>query len=1001
MSQEVAAHHPGFDLQLLGGFHLTVEGVSRPGLEKTRWQELIAYLVLQRPASVPRAQVAFALWPDTREAQALTNLRNLLHRLPEVWPDCMQCIHIDRHTVQWQPQVAWFCDVVEFEDRLAQAAHATNPAEERHCLMLAVTSYRGELLPGHWGEWLLTARGRLHQRYVETVEQVATLCAAEAEFAQAIRFVERLLADDPLREAHYRWLMRLHLANGDRAGALHTYYQCSRTVQRELGVSPSPPTMAAYQDIVAQPGQLELRLTAAGTLEPPLVGRGAAWQLLLDDWRRLATGSPTTHCALISGEPGIGKSRLVQEFAAWAARQGATVAVAQAYTSDHALPYGPITSWLRGFALERVSPDWRHELACLLPEVGNSLALTPASGGRQQLYAALVAVTLAQPQPIVLVLDDAQWADRESLAWLHHVLRMDLRARLLIVITHSNGHLPAEESLSTLLADVARLRRLGHLTLTRLTCDETAALASRLLGHAISPSASEALYRHSEGNPLFVVETVRAHPAAFAVTAQPDCMPALAELSPHLQTVLHARLSTLSPRARAVIDIAAVIGRSFRADAVALAGSLGRDTLLLGLDELWHHQVVREVDDGRYDFSHDSLRQVVYDRLSRSRRQYLHGRVAEALQAVYGEHAEQQSGELARHYELAGERTAAVGWYRRAAEAARRVYANTETIVRSDKALTLAQQLADEAPTRAQREALLQLQADILSERDWTWRLLGQIGTFQQDVARLHALATELGDLALQARSARREAFVLYRFCRFVEAGAAAQRAIELGRQTGQRLDEAHSYALLGRTRRALGDYAGAVQALEMARRITAELQNPIEEVHCLSYLSTAYLLQDDYQAAYHLAQEALSLCKRAGLEAHRRFALGDLGAAAAVSGDPVQAEAWLNESLAIARRVSDRTQEVFCLGHLGWLAVRQGRGIEARTQLQVAFDVAVQADLFIYRPWLLAGRACAHRLCHDRAQAHDDAQQAVQLAQSFGQPAEQALARRILDDLT
>ncbi len=993
-------HHPCFELQLLGGFHLTVEGVSRPGLEKTRWQELIAYLVLQRQIPVPRAQVAFALWPDTREAQALTNLRNLLHRLPEAWPHCMQCIQIDRHTVQWQPQAPWACDVVEFEDRLAQAVHATNPAEERHCLMQAVTSYRGELLPGHWGEWLLTARGRLHERYVETLERAATLCAADAEFTQAIRLVERLVFEDPLREAQYRWLMRLHLANGDRAGALHTYFQCSRILQREFGVPPSPPTVAVYEQVVAETGQPVLRLTTAGALDPPLVGRSVTWQQLLDVWRRLVMGPPAAHCLLVSGEPGIGKTRLVEELVSWAARQGATVAAAQAHVIENALPYAAVVAWLRGFVLDRKNPAWQQELVRLLPELADGPVVVPATGDRQRLYAALVGVAVAQRQPLVLVLDDTQWADGESLAWLHHVMRMDLRVRLLIVLTHADADLPVEEPLKPLLADMARLRRLTHIRLARLTWEETTILASRLLGYAISPSASEALYRHSEGNPLFVVETVRAHPAAFADNAQPDRMPSLAELSPHLQAVLQARLTMLSPRARAVLDIAAVIGRSFRADAVALAGSLERDTLLLGLDELWHHQVVREADDRRYDFSHDSLRQVVYDRLSRSRRQYLHGRVAEALQAIYGEHAEPQSGELARHYELAGERAAAVGWYRCAAEAARRVYANTETIVLSDRALTLAQQLADEAPTRAQHEALLRLQADILSERDWTWRLLGQIGTFQQDVARLHALATELGDLALQARSARREAFVLYRFCRFVEAGAVAQRAIELCRQAGQRLDEAHSHALLGRARRALGDYAGAVEALETARRLTVVLQNPIEEVHCLSYLSTAYLLQDDHQAAHRHAQEALALCEWAGLVAHRRFALGDLGAAAAASGDPVQAAAWLNESLAIARQVDDRTQEVFCLGHLGWVAVRQGHGAEARIQLQAAYDLAVQADLHVYRPWLLAGRAVAHQLCDDHACARDDAHQSLALARAFGLPAEQALAQRILDDL-
>jgi hypothetical protein len=132
----------------------------------------------------------------------------------------------------------------------------------------------------------------------------------------------------------------------------------------------------------------------------------------------------------------------------------------------------------------------------------------------------------------------------------------------------------------------------------------------------------------------------------------------------------------------------------------------------------------------------------------------------------------------------------------------------------------------------------------------------------------------------------------------------------------------------------------------------------------------------------------------------HRRFPLGDLGAAAIELGRDQHGESWLAESLALAQQISDRTQQVFCLGHLGWLAVRRQQGSLARQHLEGAYELAVQSDLFVYRPWLLAGLAQAHAHLADRASSQEHAKQALTLAQEYGLSQEEALARSLLGRL-
>ena len=240
-------------IQLLGGFRLVSDTTPLTTLDLPRLQALLAYLVLHRAAPHARSHLAFGLWPDTTEAQARTNLRTLLHRLRQALPDADQFLHIDAQTVQWRTDASWTLDVADFEHALAQADHAEHhgdPTTLRKALAEAVERYHGDLLPAWYDDWVLLERERLRQLFLTALERLILILEQEGAYAAAIGHAQRLLRHDPLHEATYQHLMRLHALSGDRASALRVYHTCATVLERELGVEPSPTTRAAYERLL-------------------------------------------------------------------------------------------------------------------------------------------------------------------------------------------------------------------------------------------------------------------------------------------------------------------------------------------------------------------------------------------------------------------------------------------------------------------------------------------------------------------------------------------------------------------------------------------------------------------------------------------------------------------------------------------------------------------------------------------------------------------------------
>lgn len=653
-------------IRLLGRFELLLPGNVDAAPESARAESLLAHLLLHRDAPQPRRQVAALLWPDSTEAQARTNLRHLLHTLRARSPAVADLLEVTARTLRWHADV-WL-DVAEFDRLLATGADGRCAA-----LRAAVALYGGDLLDGHDDEWLQADRDRLRARFRDALAELAALNEARGEPGEAVVHAERLLREDPLREDTYRRLMRLHDAGGDRARAVAVYHECASTLERELGVAPSAATRAAYEALL--PGVPSVP-QAEG---PPLVGRAAERARLTAAWRAAETGR--AELVVVGGEPGVGKSRLVEEFRAWCARRGAAVADAHCYAAEGELAYGPVVAWLRGPALRprlrRLDGARLTEIARLLPELLVEVPGLEPPGGlpagelRHRLLDAVAEGVLTSGAPVLLTLDDLQHADRETCALLHYLLRVRPQARLLVVATARLEEIDAGHPARELLAGLHALDRCAEIELGPLAPGETAVLAERLTGDPLPAPDAARLHAETDGNALFVVEALR---AGWAPGRPPG---------PRVQAVIGARLAQLSPSARGLAEAAATIGREFRVDVLGEVADLDDDALVRGLDELWRRRVVRERSPDTYDFGHQRIREVAAAAVGPLRRRRLHERIARALARVDAA----DPARIAAHHELAGEAADAVGWYRRAAEAAQLRHADRQAVDLLERAL--------------------------------------------------------------------------------------------------------------------------------------------------------------------------------------------------------------------------------------------------------------------------------------------------------------------------
>lgn len=718
-------------IELLGKLRFTFGQHLITSVNTNRMRSLLAFLLLNSDVAQSREHLAFLLWPESGDAQARTNLRQLLYNLRRALPVECSLLVTDNQTVCWRADPSCTIDVVEFEAAVqkAEAAKDGDLTAAREALEEAARLYQDDLLPDLYDDWLQPKREQLRHQLAEVLSRLASLLEKIGDYAAGIRHATRLVALDPLREAYYQTLMLLHLRNHDRSSALRVYHQCMRNLQRELGVSPSKEIQAIFMQVLKSEDQQDVPTELppyAATKPLPMVGRKVEWERLLGCWHLVTEGE--AHFALIMGEPGIGKTRLAEALLDSCSRNShCAVARGRCYPAQGQLAYGPVTELLRSepmrVARAQLPKPQLAELARVLPEilVENPEIAPPQplteSWQRLHLYEALNAMFSKALKPLLLLIDDLQWCDKDSFEWLHSLFRSGAAERVLVLGTVRPEETGRDHPLSSLVLLLRQSGQLSEISLAPLSADETAALAAQIATRKCDPAFLSGLYQATKGNPLFVVESVRASLEDQSTSSAP----------PRVQAVIAARLAQLSPSAYELAGLSATIGRPFSFDLLAKATDWDEESLSRALEELWQRRIIDGQGAATYDFTHHLLREVAYTELSPIRRRSLHLRLARALEELYAPNLEGVSGRLAAHYDAAGMAEQAIRLYSIAASVARQRFADAEAADLIRRALLLCYDFPETAKrNKMELELLLMLGPSLVTTHGYSMSEVGE-----------------------------------------------------------------------------------------------------------------------------------------------------------------------------------------------------------------------------------------------------------------------------------
>jgi len=674
----------------LGGRDLTEQLPGRQG------RALVAYLVLNRDRAVSRDELLNVLWPSQPPASPEAALSSVLAKVRRALEPALIS---GRQSLTLSLPRGTVLDVQIVSEQTAMAERALAERDPETALQAAqsvVGVLAQRLLPDLDGDWIETWRRRFDELVPRALETAARagLALGDRRLPAAERAAGDLVAREPYREGGYALLMQAQAQQGNIAEALRTFEQVRVFLRDELGATPSPSLLSLHQSLLRDdlpaaapaatavpaqgpapraneaPATPAERVLPAGAVQPVeglFVGREEFSQRLRMRWQESQAGQ--TRLVLLVGEAGVGKTRLSAEFAAEVHAGGGMVLYGRA-DEEALLPHQPFVEALRHLVehcdaeLGAVLESDREILCRLLPDLappGHAFS-TPADGAdstlRYRLFEAVASLLCATTRrwPLLLILDDLHWADKPTLLLLRHLLRHPQMTNLLVVGTFRHVEVGREHPLLDLLTDLRRERRYDRLTLTGLDDDATKALVADRLGCPVSPGFVRRLRRQTEGNAFFMEETIRALidsglPCQDVVT---DAALERVGVPEGVSEIVGRRVSRLSPLAEEVLTAASVVGRDFRLGIVETLAAEPSDQVMCALEECMAAGLVVERVD-RIDvfaFSHALVREVLYRRISVSRRARLHHAVAEALEALAGSESVNPA-ELAHHFLLA------------------------------------------------------------------------------------------------------------------------------------------------------------------------------------------------------------------------------------------------------------------------------------------------------------------------------------------------------------
>lgn len=975
----------------------------KQGLEeglRRKNRALIFYLAAHTDP-VTRDQILAMFWPDTPRPMAQQTLRTVLHDLHKRLGDGFLLVEDERLSLNTKVDV----DVKKFQFALKQ------PSLDVPALTAALKLYRGDFLDGFtlpdtpsFDDWAVTEREHYRMLTIQGYTSLSRLYESQRDHLAALEALNQALTFDPLQEDLQREALRLHYLSGDRAGAVRRYETLCKLLSEEMGIPPMPETRAVYDAIISDtnPGLLspiDLQVpSAALSQHPSPVESITPFQGRTLELKKLQELSLSGKMILVEGAPGIGKTRLVNEFLAANQKssraEGRSLLVLRgiAHESEQGLPYQPVVDAIRNLprysdwptirANLDIAPVWLGEILRLVPDLQAQMPdvpLSPTSTDEARLWQSIYQFlqNLSLRRQVVLFLDDLHWADASTLGLIGYLARRLASSALLLIGTAR----PVENHSrpGMLWKDLSYEGHLAVVSLSPLSEADSLAIVG-----TVSPTSPDPFSRwvleNADGNPYFLAELLRhaystnlLHPDG---TVDMETFATSQTLPPTIQNLILSRLIRLSEEARRVLDVAAVIGREFDFDllyrSITMGGtSLSEGVVLDALDELQTAVMIQPRTSEQYSFDHSLTMEVVLQDMSQARQKRLHRQVALAMEELNPESSGAAAGFIARHYTRSNtpERAApyafqagkyaaglaawgeAIAFYEQALSIELDIYRRLEIFLalgdarfhKGDfpQATATFREAIEQARMASDKvhleEAYLELTKSLLPQSRYTEAIALGRDLAKTGPSELAACAHFIWGAALSVESAHP-----------VEAEAhirEAQRLLE------QQPDYSGPITLIllqyqlaaiagqqGRSAEAVALYRAALASVQ-ENEAALDLLRRIMLYNNLAY--HLYLLGDPSAAEF--AQAGMKLAKESGSLTHLSSLYSTSGEIALGQGDLDTAEEYFSEGLRLARQVPVPERIAGLTANLGLVARARGEMDLARQLFKQALSLAEQ----------------------------------------------------------
>jgi DNA-binding SARP family transcriptional activator len=947
-------------IYLFGGFRLTMSERDLPPIATLRARSLFAYLAMHPRRAHTRDLLAGHFWPDLPDAAARRRLSQALWHIRRAFRAAgAPCsLIVDANAIQFDSDAPYWLDVEAFERAGGRPGVRSNIRTGQE----AVALYRGDFMEGFYDDWIIPERERLRDLYLGALGNWVMQCKEAGEYEEALRFAHQVAIVEPLRENAHCEIIRLCRLLDRPQEALQQYEILKDVLATELGIEPSQTATRLHRQLLAGdektfPAPVGSRSRTSPFLDSsfsiPLVGRKTERANLLAGLDAAMRGNGGI--ALVGGEAGVGKTRLLQEIARDAEWRGMQVLWGWGRERSSVPPYDTLgqilQTGLTPLRVEQLTPlldsAWLSALEAVLPNQNDLWPDLPPSAPlkpeqqQRRVHEAItqVALSLGEINPHLLIVEDVHWAPDTDLAALHHLAQRLATSHVFIIISYRSAEVRERPTAWRILQQLHELGRHERLELNRLTDMETQDLVRLGLGlQQAAPRFTRRVHLETGGNPLFVLEMLRSlynegilyRDESGAWNTPWDATTTdYAELPtpPGVHQVIARRLARLNSAERATINAAAILGERF--DFTLLSRLLEQDgpTCVKSIRTLISRRFLEE-EPNALRFSHNLVRQVVITEMDASEKRRRHAAVVARLADMQPAQIET----LAYHATQGELWEQALAYNQQAGSRARSIYAGDKAIEFYTRALDAWLHLGDDA--NHENLALLQ-------SRGETFQETGQFDLAEQDFRAVIRLAAQAQNRQAQAAASNSLSYLHFQRGAYDLALEISTQAYDMASQIKS---EAHMARALLNSANALRNLGRSSDSIGFYRRATAALEAIDDEVRladCLNRMGYAYFFDGQLAEAEAAMLRGLAMRRRLDEKVGLAYSLSNLSGLYFYKGDFAHAKETAEEAYAVAIAAGDPYGQDAALQSLGTVYLAQGSLNEAIGYLERALAIA------------------------------------------------------------